>query len=154
MLQQRRWLWSPPALRAACRVLPPARLDRTIVLAAAATHIAGLGVPIALEIEETETVVALDVVARNEDISRRPARYKAALGLITQHRDELGAIVGLAAQRLVRDDDRGSRRCGRRDAIEHLLRDGDAVERGLGVVAVVDRDRRPAQARPVARHRR
>jgi hypothetical protein len=76
------------------------------------------------------------------------------LRLIAQHGHELGAIVGLAAQRLVRDDDRGSRQCGRRDAIEHILRDGDAVERVLGVVAVVDRDRGPAQARVVARHRR
>jgi len=63
-------------------------------------------------------------------------------------------LVGLAAQRLVRDDDRGSQQCGRRDAIEHILRDGDALERVLGVVPVVNRDRGPAQARVVARHRR
>jgi hypothetical protein len=37
------------------------------------------------------------------------------------HVHELGAIVGLAAQRLVRDDDRGSRHYGRRDAVEHIL---------------------------------
>ena len=87
------------------------------------------------------------VVARNGDNDRRPAHQKAALGLVVEHRDELGAIVGLAAQRLVRDDDRGSRQCSRRDAIEHIGRDGDAVEGVLGVVPVVDRDRGPAQAR-------
>ena len=38
--------------------------------------------------------------------------------------------------------------------MEHILRDGDAVERVLGVVPAVDRDRGPAQARVVARHRR
>src|SRR5213079_3218631 len=136
-------------LRATYRVLLPARLPLTIILAAARARNASLGVPIALEIEEAEAeaVVARFVAARNEGIGRRPARHEAALGLVVQHRDELGAIVGLAAQRLVRDDDRGSRQCGRRDAIEHLLRDGDAVERGLGVVPVVDRDRGPAQAR-------
>ena len=37
--------------------------------------------------------------------------------------------------------------------IEHILRDGDAVERVLGVVAAVDRDRGPAQTAIVgARH--
>src|SRR5262249_26317990 len=130
----------PRRLRAACRVLPPALLHRLIVLAGARTRIAGLGVPIALE-KGAETLVAPPAAARNRDIDRRPARHKAALGLVVQHRDELGAIVGLAAQRLVRDDDRGSRQCSRRDAIEHILRDGDAVERALGVVPVVDRDR-------------
>src|ERR1700730_16929195 len=117
----------PCGLRAACRVLPPALLHRLIVLASARTRIARWGVPIALE-KEAEAVVAPVVAARNGHISRRPARHKAALGLVVQHRDELGAIVGLAAQGLVRDDDRGSRHYGRRDAIEHILRDGDAVE--------------------------
>jgi len=156
-------------------VLPPALLH--IVLAGARTRFGRLGVPIALE-KEAEAVVApvvaarngdidrrpahdeaaLGLVSRNGDIDRRPAHQEAALGLVVEHRDELGAIVGLAAQRLVRDDDRGSRQCGRRDAIEHILRNGDAVERVLGVVPVVDRDRGPtqarAQARAVARHRR
>src|SRR5664279_5359642 len=125
----------PPKQR--CRVLPPARLYPIIV--AAPTRIASLEVPIALE--KREAVVAPAVVARNADVGRRLARYKAALGLIAQHRDKLGAVVGLAAQRLVRDDDRGSRQCSRRDAIEQILRDGDAVERVLGVVPLVDRDR-------------
>ena len=108
--------------------------------------------------KETEAVVAPvvaarngDMAARNGDMDRRPAHQEAALGLVVQHRDEFGAIVGLAAQRLVRDDDRGSRHCGRCDAIEHILRDGDAVERVLGVVPVVDRDRSPTQARAQAR---
>src|SRR5262245_30079162 len=104
-------------LRAACRVLPPALLHRLIVLADAWTRIARLGVPIALE---KEALVAPLVAARNGD-DRRPARHEAALGLVVQHGDELGAIVGLAAQRLVRNDDRGPRQCGRRDAIEHIL---------------------------------
>src|SRR6266436_9702181 len=118
-------------LRAACRILPPAPLHLIIVLAAAPTRNASLWVPIGLE-KGPQAVVAPEVAARNGDIGRRPARHKAALRLVVQHRDELGAIVGLAAQRLVGDDDRGSRQCGRRDAIEHILRDGDAVERVLG----------------------
>ena len=40
------------------------------------------------------------------------------------------------------------------DAIEHLLRNGDPVERGLGVGSAVDRDRAPTQARAVACHGR
>jgi len=115
------------------RVLPPALLHRLIVLAGARTPISRLGVPIGLE-KETEAVVAPVGASRNADIDRRPAHQEAALGLVVEHRDELGAIVGLAAQRLVRDDDRGSRQCSRRDAIEHILRDGDAVERVLGIV--------------------
>src|SRR5258705_7786641 len=124
----------------ACHALPPARLHLTIVLAAAPSRIDGLGSGIGLK-KEAEAFAAPGAAFRNVDIDRRPARYEAALRLVVQHRDELGAIVGLAAQWLVRDDDRGSRRCGRRDPIEHLLRGGDAVERGPSVVAVVDPDR-------------
>lgn len=86
----------PCGLRAACRVLPPALLHRLIVLAGARTCITRLGVPIALE-KEAEAVVAPVVAARNGDIDARPARHEAALGLVVQHRDEFGAIVGLAA---------------------------------------------------------
>src|SRR6202046_1638933 len=118
---------------AACRVLPPALLHRLIVLAGARTRIGRLRVPIALE-KGAEDVVAPVVAARNGDSDRRPAHQEAALGLVVEHRDELGAIVGLAAQRLVRDDDRGSRQCSRRDAIEHILRDGEAVERVLVIL--------------------
>jgi uncharacterized membrane protein len=57
-------------------------------------------------------------------------------------------------QRLVRNDERGPRQCGWRDAIEHILRDGDAVKRSLGDVPAVDRDRGPAQAPVGARHGR
>ena len=77
-------------------VLPPALLHRLIVLAGARRCIARLGVPIALE-KEAEAAVAPAIVARNLDIDRRPARHEAAPGLVVQHRDELGAIVGLAA---------------------------------------------------------
>ena len=38
--------------------------------------------------------------------------------------------------------------------VDDILRDDDAVEGVLGVVHVVYRDRGPAQARVVARHRR
>ena len=77
------------------RGLPPALLHRLIVLAGARTYIARLGVPIGLE-KEAEAVVAPVVGARNGDIDRRLARDEAALRLVVQHRDELGAIVGLA----------------------------------------------------------
>jgi hypothetical protein len=86
--------------------------------------------------KESEVVVAPFVAARKGGIDRRPAHQEAALGLVVEHRNELGAVVGLAAQRLARDDDRGSRQCSRRDAIEHILWDGDAVERVLGAVPV------------------
>src|SRR6476646_1177225 len=90
------------------------------------THIA-LRAPTALK--KPEAVVIPAIVARNDGIGRSLARYESTLGLIAQHRDELGAVVGLGAQRFVRNDDRGSRRCCRCDAIENLLRDGGAVER-------------------------
>jgi len=83
------------AVSAACRVLPPALLHRLIILAGARTPIGRLGVPIALE---KEAAVAPVVAARNGDIDRRPAHQEAALGLVVEHRDELGAVVGLAAQ--------------------------------------------------------
>src|SRR5215472_1637732 len=104
-------------VRATCRVLPPARSTTLIVRATAAARIAKLGIPIALE-KRAGAFVSPETVAGNDGISRRPARDKTALGLVAQHRDELGAIVGLGAQRLVRDDDRGSRQCRRRDAVE------------------------------------
>src|SRR5260221_8390390 len=91
------------------RVSLPARLPLTIVrlrlhlTAAPLAWIYRLGFRTA-PAEEAPAVVA--PIARNEDIGRGLARDKAALGLIAQDRDELGAIVGLAAQRLVRDDDR------------------------------------------------
>ena len=97
--------------------------------------------------KKVEDAVAPRVASRDD---RGPTRHEAALGLVVQHYDELGTKVGLAAQRLVRDDDRGSRQSSRRDAIEHILRDGDAVERVLGVVRVVDLtavQRRPASLR-------
>src|SRR6266705_3790053 len=67
----------PSGLRAACRVLPSARLHRLIVLAGARTRIARLGVPIGLE-KETESVTAPAVVAGNGDLDRRLARDEAA----------------------------------------------------------------------------
>src|SRR3954470_14685966 len=111
---------------------PPAWLRLTIVLGAARQRISCSGNRIALEHKTEEVVTAV----RNSEIGRGLARYESALRLIAQHCDELGAIIGLAAQRLVRDNDRGSRQCGWRDAIEHILRNGDAVERGLGAVSL------------------
>src|SRR5258706_14196455 len=101
----------PCGLCAACRVLPYAPWHRIIVLAAAPARIVSLGVPIGLE-KGAEAVVDPAVAARNGVIIRRQARHKAALGLVVQHRDKLGAIIGLAAQRLVRDDDRGGNAVG------------------------------------------
>jgi hypothetical protein len=77
--------------------LPQAPLHRIIVLVAAPPLTASLGV----RGLEKGLVVAPVVAAINSDIIRRLARHKAALWLVVQHRDELGAIVGLAAQRLV-----------------------------------------------------
>src|SRR5260370_16906220 len=85
--------------RAACRILPPAPLHLIIVLAAAPTRIASLEVPIGLE-KGPQAVVAPEVAARNGDIGRRPARHKAALRLVVQHRDERGPILVLAPHRL------------------------------------------------------
>src|SRR5665213_4608084 len=53
-----------------------------------------------------EVEAAVVVLARN-DIGRGLACQEAALRIVVQHREELGAIVGFFAQRLVRDDDRG-----------------------------------------------
>src|SRR5674476_854811 len=81
----------PPKRR--CRVLPPpAPLYWTIVVAP--TRIASLEVPIALE--KREAVVAPAVVARNEGVGRRLARYKAALGLIAQHRDKFLSLIHIS----------------------------------------------------------
>ena len=90
-------------------------------------------------------------VARDGVVGAAFAIFEAALRLVVQHHDELGAIIGFAAQRLIGNGDRGQRQRGRRDTVEHLPREGDAVERVLGVVAVVDRDFGPAQTGPAAR---
>src|SRR6202521_2124889 len=66
------------------------------------------------------------------DIGRARAVDDAALRLVVQRNDEFRAIIGLAVERLVRNDERGPRQCRWRDAIEHILREGDAVKRGLG----------------------
>ena len=81
------------------RHILPQTLSERAVLAAAPSRIAGLVVRIAPEIDVVVVVPA--VAARSDVIVRRLARCKATLGLVAQHRDELGAKVGLAAQRLV-----------------------------------------------------
>src|SRR6476646_2240405 len=127
-------------------------LSLIIVLAAALPRGGVLRVRIA-PAKGAEKVVP-SATARDAEIVLAPAHRKTALRLIVQYHDELRAIVSLAVQGLVRNDERGSRQCGRRDAVEHILRDGDAVERGPGVVPVIDRDRRPAQTSVGVRHRR
>src|SRR5262249_59537105 len=134
--------------RAACSP-PPALAALIVVLAALALIVVRAAAPGA----EAETVVVA-IAARDAGVGRGPAHCEAALWLVVQRQDKLRAIVRLAVQRFVRDDDRGSRQCGRRDAIEHILRDADAVERGLGIVPVVDRDRSPAQSPAATCHRR
>src|SRR5258705_3173478 len=101
-----------------------------------------------------KSTVVPAVSARDAYIARGLAHREAALWLVVQCHDKLRAVVRLAVQRLVRDDERGFRPCGRRDAIEHILRDADAVEGGLGGVPAVDRDRGPAQAPFGTGHRR
>src|SRR5262245_11648617 len=103
---------------AAC--LPPASA-RIIVLVT--PIVAAPTVATAPAVLEEAATAAAEVVARI-DVVGRLARDEPALRLIAQHCNEFGAIVGLAAQRLVRDDDRGARQRGRRDTIEHLLWDG------------------------------
>src|SRR5262249_8437674 len=127
-------------------IIVPIVLPRIVVLAAAPERI----------VETPATPAEAEVVtAHDADIGRaRAVDDDAALRLVVQRNDELRAIVGLAVQRLVRNDERGPRQYGWRDAIEHILRDGDAVKRGLGDVPAVDRDRGPAQAPVGARHGR
>src|SRR3974377_1846488 len=79
-------------------------------IVAASGRIASLDTPIA---PEKKASVALEVVARKIDIGGRLARYKPALRLVAQHRDEFGAIVGLATERLPRDARRGWGAAGR-----------------------------------------
>src|SRR5262245_579634 len=126
-------------------IIVPIVLPRIVVLAAAPERI--------VETPATPAKAEL-VTARDADIGRARAGDDAALRLVVQRNDELRAIMGLAVRRLVRNDERGPRQYGWRDAIEHILRDGDAVKRGLGDVPAVDRDRGPAQVPVGARHGR
>src|SRR5262249_49051208 len=126
-------------------IIVPIVLPRIVVLAAAPERI----------VKTPATPADAEVVtAHDADIGRARAVDDAALRLVVQRNDELGAIIGLAVQRLVRNDERGPRQYGWRDAIEHILWDGDAVKCGLGDVPAVDRDRGPAQAPVGARHGR
>ena len=70
------------------RVLPPALLPLTIVLAAARARISSWGVRTALE-NKAEEVVASDV--RDTNIGRGLARHETALRLTAQHRPQIFA---------------------------------------------------------------
>src|SRR6516165_6665917 len=75
---------APPPRWIGRHILLPVLLQSTIVLAARPTGIASLRAPIALN-KEPKAIV---VVARNERIGRRLARYEATLRLIAQHCDK------------------------------------------------------------------
>ncbi len=96
--------------RSACRRLLP---KKWFPLGATPPLIARLRLLTRLvpEIEEAglPCIAACRERTPRRDRRRGLTRLEAALGLVAQHRNKLGAIVGLAAQRLVRDDDRGSR---------------------------------------------
>src|SRR5262249_17146444 len=81
-------------------IIVPVVLPRIVVLAAAPEPIV-----------ETPTIPAQSevVTARDGDIGRARAGDDAALRLVVQRNDELRAIIGLAVQRLVRNDERGPR---------------------------------------------
>jgi hypothetical protein len=112
-------------------------LELIEVLAAEPARIVRLEVPVVAPAVGAEFVVGCGlprtgVPVRDTETARVPTHRQAALRLVMQHHDELCAIVTLPVQRLVGDDERGSRQYGRRDAIEYILRNGDAVERLLG----------------------
>src|SRR5262249_52239584 len=97
-------------------IIVPIVLPRIVVLAAAPERI----------VETPATPAEAEVVtAHDADIGRARAVDDAALRLVVQRNDELRAVIGLAVQRLVRNDERGPRQYGWRNAIEHILRDGD-----------------------------
>src|SRR5262245_2871537 len=90
-------------------VIVPIVLPRIVVLAAPPERI----------VETPATPAEAEVVtAHDADIGRARAVDDAALRLVVQRNDELRAIIGLAVQRLVRNDERGPRQYGWRDAIE------------------------------------
>src|SRR5262249_20319004 len=135
-------------LRRAAPSPPPALSPRIVVLVALPLIVVLAAAPAG------KSSVVPAVSARDADIGRGPAHREAALWLVVQRHDKLRAIVRLAVQWLVRDDERGSRQCGRRDLIEHIGRMAEAVERGLGVAPAIVRNGGPAQARSGTRHRR
>ena len=99
-------LWSnllgrylPGGQRQACRQLP--KQTRTLVTSAAAP--AGLAALLILaRLPKEEEAAGLPWFGdRSFDRNRWPARFKAPSRVIAQHRNKLGAKVGLAAQWLV-----------------------------------------------------
>src|SRR5262249_21635545 len=91
--------------RAKCRALassspPPARSPLIVVLAALPLIVIRAAAP------ARKSVVVRSVTARDAYIGRGPAHREAALWLVVQRYDEFRAIVSLAVQRLVRNDER------------------------------------------------
>src|SRR5579862_6562077 len=60
------------------------------------------------------TVAVIAVAVARDDVACGLADGEAALRLVVEHDDELGAVVLLAVRRLVGDDERGARRGRRR----------------------------------------
>src|SRR5262245_37045966 len=82
-------------------------------------------------------VAALVAVAAIAAAVGAAAGLDAALRLTAHQHDEIGALAGLlGAHGLVRDDQRGAGRHDLVDALDGLLRDGDALERRLGRAGV------------------
>ena len=65
-----------------CGALPPPPLLRPIELVAAQTSVVGFGGPTALEKAKGIEPDGLGASARDADVGRRPARYKATLWMV------------------------------------------------------------------------
>ena len=150
----------PCGLRAVCRVSLPALLHSTIAPAARPTGIASLGAPIALK-KEPEAIVVPAVRTGSCRSQRRPrsrlARYEATLGLIAQHRNKLGAIVSLGAERMVETtiEDRGNAVGPMRSSTCFgMVMRSSAFLASLASSIVTAVQRRPASLRAMAVHTR
>src|SRR5579871_4780948 len=91
-------------------------------------------------------------VAVVADLRRRaaPAELDATLRLVAQEHHEIGSLARLRARRLVRHD-QGRTRARAGDAIQHVLRNRDPVERGLGTVSTFQCDHAPSYGCVAAR---
>src|SRR3954468_16559840 len=109
--------------------LPPVLLPRIKILAVGPRIIVLATVPRRVVKGGTPSPQPDPVVtARAANIGWTSAHRQAALWLVVQRHDEFCVGIRLSVKRLVRNDERRSRQCVRRDTIEHILRHGDAVE--------------------------